>query len=109
MLILLYISFVLVLFLLLVYYLDYFLSMLYLLLFILIVIFLFSLCVDIGDIPVLFMAAWCMTALLMCVFMLLVHVDCITIPLPPTLWFWSFHFLSILTFASVRPCVCLFL
>ena len=55
-----------------------------LLLLILIVIFLFSLCMDMDDILVFCLTAYCMTPLL-CDFMLLVRVGCISIPLPPTL------------------------
>ena len=68
-----------------------YLSMLSLLLFILIVILPFSLCVDMDDIFVLCLMACCMTALLLCDCMLLVCVGHTSIPLPPTLWFRSFH------------------
>ena len=59
--------------------------MLSLLLFILIVIFLFSLCMDMDDILVLCLTTYCMIVHLLCDFMLLVRVGCISIPLPPTL------------------------
>ena len=45
----------------------------------------------------------------LCDCVLLVHVGRTSIPLPPTLWFSVIFFISALTFASVRPCVCLFL
>ena len=86
-----------------------YLSLLSLFLFILIVIFSFSLCVDIDDILAFYLTACCMTVLLLYDCMLLVYVDRTSIPLSQTLWFWSFSFISILTFANVRPCVCLFL
>ena len=67
-----------------------YLNLLSLLLFILIVIFLFSLCVEMDDILVLRLTACCMTALFLCVCMLLVYVGHTSIPLPPTLSFRSF-------------------
>ena len=47
-------------------------------------------CVDMGDILVLCMTAWCMTALFLCVCMFLACVGYTSIPLLPILWFWSF-------------------
>ena len=83
--------------------------MLSLLLFILIIIFLFSLCADMDDILVLFLTAYCMTTLLLydaCVACLCgSHIYPLTFdPLVSVI-----SFLLVLTFAYVRPYVCLFL
>ena len=67
-----------------------YLSMLSLLLVILIVIFSFGLCMDMDDMLALCLTACCITNLLLCDCMLVVHVDHTSIPLPPTLWFQSF-------------------
>ena len=84
-----------------------FLSMLSLSLFTLIVIFSLSLCVDMGDISALYLIACCMTTLLLCVCMSLVRVGCAPIPLPPTLWFWSFlSFRLLLLQVWGLVCVC---
>ena len=83
------------------------LSILCSLLFILIVVFLFSLCVCMDDILALYLTACCMTALFLCDCMLLVYVGRTPIPLPSLVSI--IPFLLVLTFASVRPCVCLFL
>ena len=53
--------------------------------FIMIFIFLISLCVDMDDISVLCLTVCCMTAFLLCDYMLFVCVGCTSIPLPPTL------------------------
>ena len=81
-----------------------YLSMLSLLLFILIVIFSFSLCVDMDDILALYL-----TALLLCVCMLFVCVGCTFILFTSNPLVSVISFLSILIFASVRPCVYMFL
>ena len=47
-----------------------------------------SLCVDLDDIYLFCMVVWCMTALLLCDYMLLVCVGHTSILLPQTLWFW---------------------
>ena len=81
-----------------------YLSMLFLFLFILIIIFSFSLCVDMDDILALYL-----TALLLCVCMLFVCVGCTFILFTSNPLVSVISFLSILIFASVRPCVYLFL
>ena len=86
-----------------------FLSMLSLSLFALIVIFLLSLRVDMCDISALRLIAYCMIALLLHDCMLVVCLGRRSIPLPPILRFLVISFISALTFASVRLCVCLFL
>ena len=78
--------------------------MLSLLLFILIVIFSFSLCVDMDDILALYL-----TVLLLCVCMLFVCVGRTFILFTSSPLVSVISFLSILIFASVRPCVYLFL
>ena len=84
-------------------------SMLSLFLFILIVIFIsISLCVDLDDIPVLH---GCMVH--DCSSPVWLHVACLCrphiYPLTSNLLVLVISFISALTFASVRPCVCLFL
>ena len=61
-----------------------------------------SLCVDMSDIPVL-----CMTALLLCDVVCLYRSH--IYPLTSISLVFVISFISVLTFASVRPCVCLFL
>ena len=86
-----------------------FLSMLSLSLFVLIVIFLFSSCVDMDDIFVL-----CLTV---CYMTVLILYDCMSLAcVGPYIYHLTFDplvsvipFILVLTFASVRPCVCLFL
>ena len=52
--------------------------------------FLLGLCVNLDDIYMFCMIAWCLVALILCVCMLLVCVGRTSIPLPSTLWFRSF-------------------
>ena len=83
--------------------------MLSLSLFVLIVIFLFSSCVDMDDIFVL-----CLTV---CYMTVLILYDCMSLAcVGPYIYHLTFDplvsvipFILVLTFASVRPCVCLFL
>ena len=86
-------------------------------LYIILIVFEHDACISIHLIVIACMCTWaiyhvlclvvCRMTALLC--MLLVCVGSTSIPLSPTLWVSIISFISVFTFASVRPCVCLFL